>query len=79
MASRPQASSQSLAVFMRSLRWTSQASIKGMAIFIISEGWMRVMPRLSQRVAPLEVSPATSTANKSKTPNENSGMASRCI
>jgi hypothetical protein len=33
--------------------WKYQASISGMAIFRISDGWMRVKPIDSQRRAPL--------------------------
>ena len=51
-----------------SWRWKYQASIMGTAIFIISDGWMRVTPRLSQRVAPLLVSPKNSTPSSSTTP-----------
>ena len=45
-----------------------QATIIGRAIFMISEGWIRVKPRLSQRVEPLTVTPATSTPISSNTP-----------
>ena len=38
---------------MASYFWKYQASISGMAIFMISEGWMRVKPSDSQRLAPL--------------------------
>ena len=44
-----------------SRRWNHQASISGMAIFMISLGWI-VMPTLSQRVAPLRVMPMPGSA-----------------
>jgi hypothetical protein len=46
---------------MASCFWKYQASISGMAIFMISEGWMRMKPMLSQRRAPFETSPNSAT------------------
>ncbi len=48
--------------------WKYQASISGIAIFMISAGWMRVMPRSSQRLAPLTLIPTRKTATSSRTP-----------
>jgi hypothetical protein len=45
-----------------------QAIIIGTAIFIISEGWKRTGPRLSQRCAPLPMTPRPSTASSSSMP-----------
>ena len=39
----------------------------GMASFIISEGWIRMKPKLSQRRAPLEMSPNTATPTSKNT------------
>ena len=44
------------------------ASIIGIAIFMISEGWKRMTPRLSQRRAPFTTSPPSATATSSATP-----------
>ena len=44
-----------------SRRWNHQASISGMAIFMISLGWI-VTPSESQRVAPFLVTPRPGTA-----------------
>ena len=58
-----------------SRNWKNHASIKGIAIFISSEGWMRATPRSSQRCAPLDTSPKSSTATSSSTPSRYSGTA----
>ena len=50
-----------------------QASISGTAIFISSEGWMRVTPMLSQRRAPLTMSPKSATATSSSDPEHVGG------
>ncbi len=47
--------------------WKYQASISGMAIFMISEGWMST-PTCSQRRAPFLMMPNTATAMSSVTP-----------
>jgi hypothetical protein len=57
-----------------SRRWNHQASISGMAIFRISEGWI-TMPILSQRVAPFLVMPNSAVASSSITPAVYSGTA----
>ena len=44
-----------------SRRWNHQASMSGMAILRISLGWI-VTPMLSQRVAPLRVTPRPGSA-----------------
>ncbi len=44
-----------------SRRWNHQASMSGMAIFMISLGWI-VTPTLSQRVAPFLVTPRPGSA-----------------
>ena len=55
--------------------WNHQASIKGMAIFMISLGWITT-PILSQRRAPFLVTPKIATAINSATPMVYSGTAS---
>ena len=47
--------------------WKYHASISGIAIFISSDGWI-TMPTLSQRRAPLRISPNIATAISSATP-----------
>ena len=60
-----------------SRRWNHQASISGMAIFMISLGWI-TMPTSSQRVAPFLVMPTPGSAVtiNSATPTTYSGTAS---
>jgi len=48
--------------------WKYQASISGMAIFMISDGWMS-KPTCSQRRAPFLITPNRNTATSSPTPN----------
>ena len=60
---------------MPSRVWKYQASINGVAIFMISEGCKRTTPRSSQRCAPLDVSPNNSTPTSSSTPARYSGTA----
>ncbi len=43
-------------------RLIKRATISGTAIFAISEGWKRTMPKSSQRCAPFEMAPKASTA-----------------
>ena len=42
---------------------------------MISDGWIRATPMLSQRWAPLDVSPNTATATSSSTPTRYTGSA----
>ena len=62
-----------------SRRWKYQAIISGIAIFISSDGWMRVTPRSSQRRAPFEMSPNSATPTSSTTPSRYTGTAVRWI
>jgi hypothetical protein len=55
--------------------WNHQASISGMAIFMISLGWM-TMPTLTQRCAPFFVMPNSATAMSRARPTVYSGTAS---
>src|SRR5690606_36108970 len=57
--------------------WKYHANISGTANFIISDGWIRVNPRSSQRVAPLLVSPKNSTPSSKTTPSPYTHGASR--
>ncbi|MPN46790.1 hypothetical protein SDC9_194389 [bioreactor metagenome] len=50
-----------------SRRWNHQASISGVAILSISEGWMTT-PTLTQRCAPFLVMPNRATATSRATP-----------
>jgi hypothetical protein len=45
-----------------SRRWNHQAIMSGIAIFMISLGWIVVTPMLSQRVAPFLVMPMPGSA-----------------
>jgi hypothetical protein len=47
--------------------WKYHASISGSAIFISSEGWKRMKPRLSQRREPLTTTPNSATPTSSAT------------
>ena len=51
--------------------------MRGMAIFMISEGCTVVKPKLSQRRAPLRTSPPRATPTSSKTPTTYRGSAMR--
>ena len=51
-----------------SWRWKYHASTSGTAIFMISEGWITVTPRFSQRRAPLRTSPKSATPRRSASP-----------
>mmetsp|Transcript_37511 Transcript_37511/g.87372 ORF Transcript_37511/g.87372 Transcript_37511/m.87372 type:complete len:317 (+) Transcript_37511:1514-2464(+) len=55
--------------------WNHQASISGTASLSSSDGWICVMPMLSQRVAPFFVTPNSAVATSSITPTVYSGMA----
>src|SRR5471030_2500541 len=59
-----------------SRRWKYHASMSGIAIFMISEGWITT-PTFSQRFAPLRVSPKVATAISSAMPMVYSGTAKR--
>ncbi len=67
-ASRPPATMKSVALSWPSRRWNHQASIMGMAIFMISLGWITVTPMSSQRCAPFRMTPANSTPSSRATP-----------
>ena len=54
--------------------WNHHANIKGMAIFMISLGWM-TKPILSQRLAPFLVKPNKATAINKATPTVYKGTA----
>ncbi len=54
--------------------WNHQDSIRGIAIFMISLGWITT-PILIQRVAPFLVMPNKATATNRATPIEYSGTA----
>ncbi len=56
--------------------WNHQASISGMASFMISLGWI-TMPTLSQRWAPFLVMPNSAVAISSARPRLYSGTAMR--
>ncbi|MNT43097.1 hypothetical protein D3C72_1795480 [compost metagenome] len=59
-------STSAMAVFFseggQTSRLIKRATISGTAIFAISEGWKRTIPRSSQRCAPFEIAPNASTA-----------------
>ena len=57
--------------------WKYHASISGSAIFMSSDGWMRTMPRLSQRRDPFTTTPNSATPISSSTPSTYSGTAVR--
>jgi hypothetical protein len=48
--------------------WKYHASISGTPIFMISEGWIVVKPRDSQRRAPLRTSPKSATPTSRSRP-----------
>ena len=52
----------------RGLLERKAATVSGITTLKISEGWRRTTPRSSQRCAPLEMSPKSSTMTKSTTP-----------
>ena len=56
--------------------WNHQASISGIASFMISLGWI-CMPTLSQRCAPFLVMPNSAVATSSARPSVYSGTATR--
>ncbi|MNK99148.1 hypothetical protein D3C87_1195300 [compost metagenome] len=56
--------------------WKYHASISGIEIFMISDGWI-TMPTLSQRRAPLRIRPNIATAISSATPTVYKGTAIR--
>ena len=57
--------------------WKYQASIKGSAIFMSSEGWKRPIPRFNQRREPLTMVPPSATATSSSTETAYKGTAAR--